>query len=310
MSGVGCDICPHNCKGKIGICGERRDNLNLYSAINMDPVEKKPLYHVYPGEQTLSLGGFGCNLKCPWCQNYHISKQFNTQAGYTLTPEDIVRLAKEHKAQSVTFTYNEPSVAYEAIKESAELLKTHNIETFMVSNGYVSAKYLEPLYNNITAVNIDLKCFSYDTYKKIIGGDLDTIKDTLVFLSKSRTWLEITTLLIPDLNDSVEEVTQMVEWIKDTLGDYIPLHFSAFYPTYLYSHKERTKEETIIQMVQLAKDIGLKYVYPGNIRGGDSSTYCPNCNTELIHRKGYQTRTKLITGHCPVCNQRIDGVFR
>lgn len=310
MSGVGCDICPHNCKGVIGICGEREKNLNLYSAINMDPIEKKPLYHVYPGEETLSLGGFGCNLKCPWCQNYHISKQYNTQAAYTLTPEDIEKLAKEHRAKTVTFTYNEPSVAFEAVRDSAKLLKEIGIETLMVSNGYISPIYLQPLYENIRAVNIDLKCFNPETYKKIIGGDLDTVKGTLEFLSYNKTWLEITTLLIPGLNDTKEEISQMVEWIIDRLGDTVPLHFSAFYPTYLYAHKVRTKEETVIDMVELAKGMGLKYVYPGNIRTGDSSTYCPSCNSEIISRSGYNTRTRVKGGCCPDCSTKIDGVFR
>ncbi|MGL1891173.1 MAG: AmmeMemoRadiSam system radical SAM enzyme [Spirochaetaceae bacterium] len=310
MSGIGCNLCPHNCPGSKGFCGDRRANLGLFSAVNMDPVEKKPLYHIYPGSQTLSLGGVGCNLKCPWCQNWQISKEFKNCSTYKISTSELIQMAKERGVNSVTFTYNEPSIHYEYVTEASRLLKAEGIDTLLVSNGYISEEYLEGLYSNIKAVNIDLKSFNKDIYKKTIGGDLETVLNTLKYVNSSNTWLEITTLLVPGINDSTDEIKNMVNWILKELGDSVPLHLSAFYPNYNYKGRTPTKEDYVLEMVRLAREAGLLYVYPGNIMAGDSSTYCPSCNFRVIKREGYKTESYLEGNRCPNCKNIIPGIFK
>ncbi len=319
MPGIKCDICPNNCtlnKFGVGLCGNRLENLGKFSAGNLDPIEKKPLYHVNPGTQTLSMGSIGCNLKCPWCQNWSITKEYkglmDTGLKY-LKSIDLVNLVLSEKVDSLTFTYNEPTISYEYIKEASALLKQNSIKTYIVSNGYISEKYLEPFYKDITAANIDLKCFNTETYKKVLGGDLDTILNTLKYINSSNTWLEITTLLIPGLNDSEYEIKRLCSWIYNELGNKVPLHFSAYYPCYKYTKAERTPEETILNAVEIALKTGLKYVYSGNIENREyANTMCPECNTLLISRRGYRTESYLESGHCPntLCKRELDGIFK
>lgn len=308
MSGVKCDICPHHCKTDYGICGNRLANMGKFSAIHMDPVEKKPLYHIYPGSQTLSLGSVGCNLKCPWCQNWNISKEYKDLKLTELTPKELLLFSKNKGISSVTFTYNEPSISFEYVAEASELLMRENIRTYIVSSGYLSDKYLEPFYKNITAVNIDLKTFNKQNYKKIIGGDLDTVLNTLKFLKNSRVWLEITTLLIPGFNDTDNEINRLIDWIGNELGPFIPLHFSAYYPCYQYK-ANKTPDTTILNAVKAAKAKGLKYVYSGNILNGKTSTFCKNCGTILVSREDNTINSYIIDGKCPNCATSLDGVY-
>jgi pyruvate formate lyase activating enzyme len=318
MSGIKCDICPNNCTlnthGK-GLCGNRLDNLGKFSAGHLDPIEKKPLYHVNPGTYTFSMGSIGCNLKCPWCQNWSISKEYkgimDTGLKY-LKSIDLLNLTLTEKVDSLTFTYNEPSISYEYVVEASALLKKNDIKTYLVSNGYISPKYLESFYQNIIAVNIDLKSFNREVYKKIIGCDLDVILNTLKFLRDSNTWFEITTLLIPGLNDSEYEIKQLVNWVYTELGNKVPIHFSAYYPCYKYTKAERTPPESIFKAVEIARDAGLKFVYSGNISDNRYvNTMCPECNTTLISREGYKTKSYLESGHCPnpLCKRPLEGVF-
>lgn len=318
MSGIICDICPKNCtlnKYGVGLCGNRQENLGKFSAGHLDSIEKKPLYHVNPGTRTLSMGSIGCNLKCPWCQNWSISKEYkglmDTGLKY-LKSIELLNLTLSEKVDSLTFTYNEPTISYEYIVEASALFKNNSIQTHIVSNGYISDRYLEPFYKNITAVNIDLKCFNRETYKKILGGDLDTILNTLKYLSSSNTWLEITTLLIPGLNDSESEIKALTNWIYTELGNRVPLHFSSYYPCYKYTSIERTPDKTVFKAVEIALKTGLKYVYSGNTQNREySDTMCPECNTLLISRSGYRTQSFLESGHCPnpLCKKELDGVF-
>ncbi|MBN2617641.1 MAG: AmmeMemoRadiSam system radical SAM enzyme [Spirochaetales bacterium] len=265
MFRINCDLCPNNCKGQIGICGNRLENIGKFSAIAIDPIEKKPFYHLYPKSKTLSFGGIGCNLKCPWCQNWNISKEFTNVGTTVLSPQDILLLAKKYEMKTVSFTYNEPTIYYEFIVEAAELLLENKIETLIVSSGYISSKYLEPFYKNVKGANIDLKCFDSSNYKNIIGGKLETILNTLEYLNSSSTWLEITTLIIPEFNDSNTEIKKMCKWIYSTLGSEVPIHFSAFHPSYKYLNKINTPVKKIEEVIKIAKDEGLQYVYSGNI---------------------------------------------
>lgn len=322
MSGIKCELCPHNCiitEGKTGICGVRtvedsRIRLRTYgkfSAIHIDPIEKKPLYHVQPGRETLSLGSIGCNLRCPWCQNWSISRKKDLYGLSELSPEALLELCHSKGLTSVSFTYNEPIITYEYVKRASELLKDNGIDTYIVSAGYISDKYRADFFKNVKAANIDLKSFNSETYKKVIGGKLKHILDTLKYLYKSDTWLEITTLIVPGINDSTDEIRKMSEWIKSDLGSHVPLHLSAFYPTYKMTDRSPTPPEVIIRGREIALEAGLKYVYTGNITDINGSvTYCPECNTSLIEREGFTVKSnRMISGKCPKCECYIEGLF-
>lgn len=323
MSGVRCDICPHNCQlkeGQVGICGVRsakNEEVTLltygkFSAINLDPIEKKPLYHVDPGSATLSLGSIGCNLRCPWCQNYTISQTRDFNYLRELSIDDLISLVKENSYKSVTFTYNEPIISYEYVVEASKALKECGIDTNIVTAGYINHSKLKSFFRNIRAVNVDLKAFNPNTYKKLIQGDIKPVLETLKFLCKSDTWLEITTLLIPEVNDSKKEITELVNWIYSELGDSIPLHFSGFYPTYHMNDRERTPLKTIIMARDIALKKGLKYVYTGNVVNIEgSTTFCPSCSTSLIKREGYTVNyNNIINSKCKNCGRAIEGIFK
>lgn len=322
MERINCDLCPNNCSlkpGQKGICGARGNikgeikslTYGLFSAIHLDPIEKKPLYHVYPGTQTLSLGSIGCNLKCPWCQNYGISRETSLYGLSKVEPNELLEICKEKKICSVSFTYNEPLLNYEYIVKASKLLKENNIYTYLVTAGYINSKYHEPLFKNIKAVNIDLKCFSKDTYSSYIKGNLDAILETIKYLVKNNIWTEITTLVIPNLNDSKEEITKMAKWILKELGDKVPLHLSAFYPTYKMTDRPRTSSEKLEELRDLVIDLGLKYVYIGNVMSTNgSTTYCPQCEKAVIKRSGFSIiRNRIENGNCPDCSFKIDGLF-
>lgn len=323
MSGVNCNICPHNCKikeGQTGLCKVRKviDGVVVpltygkFSAINIDPIEKKPLYHVKPGSKTLSLGSIGCNFKCPWCQNWEISQNINFNNLTNLTPEELIDLTRSSGLDSITFTYNEPIINYEYVLEAAKAFSENSIKTYLVSAGYINKSKMEPFFENISAANVDLKSFNEETYKKLIGGELSHVLDTLKFIQKSEIWLEITTLLIPDVNDSEEEIKKLCSWIYNELGDRVPLHFSAFYPTYKMLNNIRTPGKILLNARRIAMDIGLKYVYTGNIVDiAGSTTYCPKCNTKIILRSGFSVADSFIEdSSCPLCNTTIDGIFK
>jgi len=271
-----CELCHHNCKipeGKSGFCNVRENidgrlyaaSYSLVSAIALDPIEKKPLYMFYPGKLILSIGGFGCNLRCPFCQNCEISINFNnyknTQA---VSPEYIAELAKKSVPDGnigVAYTYNEPFMGYEFIYDCAKLIRNAGLFNILVTNGCVNREPLELILPFIDAMNIDLKSFSNSFYKKI-GGNLETVQDTIKSASKS-CHVEITTLIIPGENDSEDEIAELAGWLA-SLDTSIPLHLSRFFPRYKYSHKEPTSRETVIRLSNIAKKY-LKNVFTGNM---------------------------------------------
>ncbi len=304
-----CHLCPAECvltEGKVGICNCRSNqngilvthNYGEVVALAIDPIEKKPLYHFYPTSQILSTGANGCNFGCLNCQNWEISQgKAETKA---VTPEQLVALAKERNSIGVAFTYTEPFIWYEYVLDTAQLLKQANLKVVLVSNGYINKEPLEKLMPFIDAINIDLKSMDDDFYKKICKGKVQPVFDTIETIAKSDIHLEITNLIIPDLNDSVEQIEKWVDYVA-SLSEYIPIHFSAYHPDYKMSQRA-TDEKTLFEAVQIAQK-RMKYVFVGNVISDKySDSDCPNCLNLLIKRSGYQTEVVgLNESHCIKC---------
>jgi pyruvate formate lyase activating enzyme len=314
---VKCVLCPHNCTiipGKKGLCGTRaNENGRFYSlvygrpsAMHIDPIEKKPLYHFYPGSEILSVGTLGCNLFCRGCQNYDISKGPIIKLP-EVTPEEVVLKAKNSGVKMIAYTYNEPTIFYEYMMDIAKLAKREKIKNVIVSNGFINHAPLKKLIRYIDAANIDLKGFDEKFYKEYANAELAPILKTLKTIKHSDTWLEITNLLIPELNDDEFEIKKMCEWINKNVKD-TPLHFSRFFPYYKVQDKEMTPEQTLLNAKQSANDAGIKYVYIGNI-GLLENTYCPDCNNLLIERHPHVKILGITDGKCSNCRKKIPGVF-
>ncbi len=315
-----CLLCKHYCtlkKDRHGICGI---NFNIDgkllnktyghpSALHIDPIEKKPLYHFLPSSRSLSLGTVGCNFRCPFCQNYSISQTSVVDESITYTPQDIVNLALENKTQSISYTYNEPTIWYPYAKDIGVLAKKHGIKNVFVSSGYESHEVLEDMKSWLDAANIDLKSFSHEYYKQVLKTDLDGVLESLVEFAQSDIWLEITTLLIPGINDSEEEIQKMAEFISTKLGTEVPWHFSAFHPDYKMLDTPSTSLATMQRAKEIAQKHGIKYVYLGNIQN-DSSTYCDRCHAKLIDRNGFDAQMlDMKNSKCMKCGNSIKGVF-
>jgi pyruvate formate lyase activating enzyme len=315
-----CLLCKHYCtlkEGKSGVCGVNFNlNSTLFnsvyshpSALNLDPIEKKPLYHFHPSSTSLSLGTVGCNFRCPFCQNHSISQMSKVDTSHIIMPADIVRLALQHKAKSISYTYNEPTIWYPYAKDIGVLAKENGLLNVFVSSGYESKEVLEEMSSWVDAVNIDLKSFSKEYYKKVLKTDLEGVLETLKTLAKSPIHLEVTTLVIPGVNDSTDELTKMANFITNELGDETVWHLSAFHPDYKMLDTPRTPLETLQKAKNIALKAGLQYVYLGNIRN-DSSTYCPKCHAKLITRDGFKAETVGMNGsQCAHCGHTIKGVF-
>ncbi len=322
---VQCDLCPRECKlknGQSGLCFVRacEDDqivLTTYgrsSGFCIDPIEKKPLNHYYPGTSVLSFGTAGCNLACKFCQNWDISKsrQMDTLAD-AASPEALAQAAKKLGCRSIAFTYNDPVIFHEYAIDVADACHELNVKTVAVSAGYVLPEPRKEFYEHIDAVNIDLKAFTEDFYHRITGSHLANVLETLAYLKhETDVWFEITNLVIPGENDSEKEINQMTEWILSELGPDVPLHFSAFHPDWKMRDKARTSLETLQKARSIAIMNGLNYVYTGNVhdREGDT-TYCHQCGEELIIRDWYEIKAWSMnqTGACPKCNNVCAGVF-
>ncbi len=318
---ITCVLCQHYCtlkENKHGICGI---NYNIDgklvnttyghpSAVHIDPIEKKPLYHFLPGSRSLSLGTVGCNFRCPFCQNYEISQTTEVNEAADYPPEKVVALALEHHTESISYTYNEPTIWYPYAKDIGVLAKENGLKNVFVSSGYESHEVLEDMKSWVDAANIDLKSFSHDYYKKVLKTNLDGVLDSLERFAKSDIWLEITTLLIPGVNDSEEEIKKMAEFISSKLGTYIPWHFSAFHPDYKMLDTPSTPIETLQKARDIAYSYGIKYVYLGNVIN-DGSTYCPKCGAKVIAREGYSTEVVCLEdSRCCKCGELIEGVWQ
>jgi pyruvate formate lyase activating enzyme len=320
---VHCLLCPHRCifeSGQYGKCKTRvnregtlfTESYGILSSITSDPVEKKPLYHFHPGRSILSIGSFGCNLTCDYCQNCEISqideRIFSRHP--SKEPEDIVNKARMHRNNiGLAYTYNEPTVYYEYMIRCAELIKLHNLSNVMVTNGYINQAPLEGLIPLIDAFNVDLKSFRNLFYQQRSGGTLQPVLDTIDTIAKSGKHLELTFLIIPEYNDNDREWNEMISWITDHCSVHTVLHVSRYYPYYKID-KPPTPLATIQRFLEMARE-QIDFVYPGNTPQLESHTYCPACGNMLIERFLYDASVTGIgaDGNCKKCNLNFMGVI-
>jgi len=333
-SKVKCTACQNYCvipEGKTGICAVRKNiGGDLYllvygqaAAANIDPIEKKPLYHFFPGEKVFTIGTVGCNFGCEFCQNYDISQSIKEARlmkkdiqseflsyGNELSPQQIINFCEENRIRMVAFSYNEPAIFFEYAFDTMKLAKKKGIKTVFVSNGYESVEALEKMKGYLDAINIDLKSFSDDFYRRICHSRLKPVLDTIKRCYDLGIWVELTTLFIPGENDSEEEVKQIIDFIA-SIDQNIPWHISAFYPTYKMRNKKATPHEKLIIAYKLGKK-RLNHVYVGNVYDPErSATYCPKCKRVLIERQFYTTNVVGIkNSRCVYCNEKIAGVFK
>jgi len=320
---VQCQLCPRLCTVKNnerGNCGVRENQKGkLFSivygkpaSVAVDPIEKKPLYHFLPGEQTLSFGTAGCNLHCLYCQNWEISQcSPENLPSYDLLPKDIIKESESHKSRIISYTYSEPTIFYEYMYDTAILAKKQDIRNVMVSNGFICQQPLQEIAPYIDAANIDFKG-NHEFYKKITGAWLEPVLETLATLKRKKVWIELTNLIIPTLNDSDKNIKWMVSWIADNLGPDVPIHFSAFWPMHKLSNLPSTSLKTLRKAGKIASK-KLNYVYIGNIRDDKgSNTYCPSCKKLLVGRVGFFIigENNIINGKCKFCNEKIAGVWQ
>ncbi len=322
---VQCDACPRACKmheGQRGLCfvrGVEGGEVRLYtygrsSGFCVDPIEKKPLNHFLPGSSVLSFGTAGCNLACKFCQNWDMSKsrEMDTLADRA-TPEMLAAAAKRLGCSSVAYTYNDPVIFMEYAMDVADVCHEHGVKSVAVTAGYMCAAPRAEFYRHVDAANVDLKAFTEAFYRKICGGELAAVLETLEYLRhETNVWFEITTLLIPGENDSDAEIDQMTQWIMSKLGPDVPLHFTAFHPDWKMRDKPNTPPATLTRARAMALRNGLRYVYTGNVHDPQgSSTYCPGCQARIIERDWYELGEWKIAsdGACERCGTHIPGVF-
>jgi pyruvate formate lyase activating enzyme len=317
---VRCLICPHKCiifPDKIGICRTRKNiNGKLFSiaygeitSIALDPIEKKPLYHFWPGSYTLSISTFGCNFRCPWCQNWSIS-QVNLEEVYTrsMKPEEVISIAKKEGSHIISYTYNEPLIWFEFVMDTAKLAKKEGMKNVLVTNGYTLIDTFKDLAPYIDAANVDIKGFTKDFYKKYCGGEIEYVLEATKYMKKSGIHVETTYLVVTTVNDSREEIKKMCEWHLNELGPDTPLHFSRFFPMYKFTGVEATPIKTLEMAAEIAKSYGIKYVYLGNILGSEfENTYCPKCGKAVIERVGYDIINWRLDkdNKCMNCGEKI-----
>lgn len=319
-----CTLCPRYCKigeGQPGFCFIRQ-NLDgkLYSigygkptGFAIDPIEKKPLNHFLPGTDILSFGTAGCNLGCKFCQNWSMSKaKIDDLNALTASPEDVVALAKKYSTLSIAYTYNDPTIFGEYVIDISKIAREEGIKSVMVTAGYIDKEARKDVYKFIDAANVDLKGFTERFYWKNTYSHLDDVLDTLIWLkNETNVWIEITTLLIPGENDSIEEVKRECDWILNNLGDNVPLHFTAFHPDFKMRDKDSTPEKTLLTARKAALDMGIKFCYVGNVHNPEGqTTYCPNCHETLIKRNWHSVLTdRIINSKCTNCQTTIEGIF-
>ncbi len=308
---VKCNLCPHYCiikPGRIGRCGVRKNidgtlcslNYGKITSYNFDPVEKKPLYHFYPGRNIFSIGSFGCNLGCEFCQNWEIVQ--TSSSFIELSNEDILSLAKTNESIGIAYTYNEPTISYEFVYDMATLARSSNLKNVLVTNGYINKEPLMELLPLIDAMNIDLKAIDDSFYKNICKGSLEPVLDTIKIASK-RTHIEITTLLIDGENASLDQIERLSLKIAE-IDNSIPLHLSRYFPNYKMNLPP-TKVETLIEAKNIAKKY-LDYVYLGNLWGVDNNTFCPRCHALIVERNKEKLITNFENGYCSICKERIN----
>lgn len=321
---IQCDLCNHECKikdGHFGLCGVRGNSggiLYTYAygntvALNIDPIEKKPLYHFLPGSKTFSVACAGCNFKCSFCQNWEISQVRNhTENAFSedeLSAQDLVQEALRNGCQSISYTYTEPTIFFEYAYDAAKIARGQGLRNIFVTNGYISEEPLRQIACYLDAVNIDLKFFKEESYRKLCGASLSAVLRTIRLSKSLKLWVEITTLIIPGVNDSREELGAIADFIAGVDVN-IPWHVSRFYPSYQFAHYPVTAEETLRKAQEIGVQSGVKFVYAGNVYGWGNDTICPYCGKALIKREGFKIKEYNITSNnCNNCKGIIPGVF-
>ena len=320
---VQCVLCPHLCilaPGERGRCGVRLNvDGELVSlvygrpvAANIDPVEKKPLFHFMPGIDVFSIATAGCNLKCEFCQNWEISQAVPEDVTpYDMSPEVVIENALAYNCQAIAYTYTEPVVFFEYTRDCARLARAAGIKNILVTAGYINPGPLSELAEYMDAANVDLKSMSDAYYRDICGGTLQPVLDTITSLKDSGVWVEITNLVVPTLNDESNEIDSLARWVLDNTGEDTPLHFSRFFPMYRLTDLAPTSIDTLKGARERAKDTGLRYVYVGNaVTSEGLITRCPECGEILIARQGYEIReNNILNGNCGNCSTPIAGVW-
>ncbi len=321
---VRCALCAHRCviaDGKRGVCGvrENRDGI-LFTLVyghiisqHIDPIEKKPLFHFHPGSTTYSIATPGCNFRCRWCQNWEISQMRREKrlvTGIATTPQQIVATALHVDSRSIAYTYTEPTVFFEYAYDTARLAHGIGIRNVYVANGYMTAEMLELFQPYLDAANVDLKAFRDETYRQYVGARLQPVLDSLKRMKALGIWLEVTTLVIPGINDDPVELRDAAQFISQELGSDTPWHISRFYPAHEMTGVPATPTETLRRAWEIGTREGLKYVYVGNVAdNGYQNTVCPGCSRVLIRRNGFAVLTNLVrNGRCPDCGSSIAGV--
>jgi pyruvate formate lyase activating enzyme len=313
---VRCLLCAHRCviaEGKNGVCEVRRNSGGfLYTLVygrsisqHVDPIEKKPLYHFYPGSNAYSIATPGCNFRCQWCQNWdiaHMPRERGIIAGHNAAPELIVQDARANECRSIAYTYTEPTIFFEYAFDVSKLARAAGIANVFVTNGYMTAEMLETYYPYLDAANVDLKAFREKTYHRYVGAGLKTMK-------KQGVWVEVTTLVIPGINDEPDELRDAARFISQELGSDTPWHISRFFPSYQMSDRPATPMATMIKVRDIGLQEGLRYVYLGNVRE-ESNTNCYSCGHILIRRAAYWiAENNIQSGRCPQCGVEIAGVW-
>ncbi|MHC4442529.1 MAG: AmmeMemoRadiSam system radical SAM enzyme [Planctomycetota bacterium] len=321
---VKCVLCPRECEVadvERGYCGVRENQGGEYQTLvygalcsaNIDPIEKKPLFHYLPATTAFSIATAGCNIECKFCQNWQISQFRPEQVGSTeVNPRRLVASCKAQNCPTIAYTYSEPVIFYEYMYDVAELAREQKIGSVMISNGYIKEKPLRDLCKHLTGVKIDFKAYSEDFYRKMCAGKLEPVLKTLEVLKEIGIWFEMVDLIIPTLNDSADEIKRMSKWIVQHLGPDVPIHFSRFHPQYRVKNLPPTPMSTVERCRQIALDAGIHYVYLGNVRSKHpgEDTYCHGCQDKLISRYGYRiTSNKITDGKCPKCKTKIPGVW-
>lgn len=320
---IECELCPRACRlgdKERGYCGVRENSGGTYytlvygkaCSLNVDPIEKKPLFHFLPGQSALSIATAGCNVNCKFCQNWEISQVRPEQIRHIdLPPASVAINAKKYNCPIIAYTYSEPVIFFEYMVDTSKEALKKNIRNVVITGGHISQEPLQELMGVVDAIKVDLKAFSQEFYTKYVRGELKPVLEAIKTIAKSDVWLEIVYLVIPALNDSNDEIRQLSRWLKTEIGQDIPIHFSRFHPMYLMKNLPPTPLSTLVRIRDTAKEEGLHYVYIGNVPGHTAeNTFCPKCQNIVIQRRGYEIKKiEIVKGQCNFCRNPIPGIW-